>query len=195
MSEIGASLEERARPTLWRTCRAMANTTRLRILRQLMRGPEQSVSELAAALGISDVVATRHLRRLGARGLLRVRRQGSWVFYRVEADPTIREAGPLVGALRETLQGERDVFDEVSRLATAFTHPRRQAIYEALRVGDRSFLELQEETGISERALARHLDKLVDRGFVVAGMDLYRATRPPGRLAQVLAELAPESAR
>ena len=38
-------------PTLWRTCRVIANRTRLQILALLLRQPGQTVSAVAAHLG------------------------------------------------------------------------------------------------------------------------------------------------
>jgi len=183
------------RPTLWRTCRALANETRLKAFRWLLRNPDQTVSRVASKLGLSRSMATRHLRILAARGLLRASRIGPWVCYRVEPDPTIPEARRLVAALRDAFSEDPHAVEGIYRLATAFTNARRQAVYEELRKGDRTFADLVRGTRMSPRALGRHLAKLQSRGFVVAGEGLYRAAAPPGRVARILAELAPGSAR
>ena len=140
-------------------------------------------------------LATQSLRSLAARGLLAAKREGAWVYYRPRADPTIAEAGALLTSLRHALRNDEDAVKNIYRLATAFTHPRRQTIYETLRRGDKGLADLRKETGISMRALRRHLDKLRDRGFVIWGEGRYRATVPPGSFAKALARLAPRTPR
>jgi DNA-binding transcriptional ArsR family regulator len=165
------------------------------MLRELLRKPDQSVSAIASKMRLSRPSATNHLRILAARGLLRARRSGSWVRYRVEPDRTIPEAGRLIRALEEALRTRGQAIEHIYRLATAFTHPRRQAIYEALLAGDCAAAVLEQRTGVQVRALHRHLAKLTARGFVVAAAGVFRATAPPGSVAAVLADLAPRAAR
>jgi DNA-binding transcriptional ArsR family regulator len=164
------------------------------MIRELLRKPGQTVSEMALRMRISTPTATVYLRALAARGLLRAQRDGPRVHYRVSADPTIPEAEALVRALTEELRTSRDV-DRVFRLATAFTHPRRQDIYGTLRAGGCAVSELARHTRIPARSLGRHLAKLADRGFVVEASGVYRAAVPRGRLAAVLADTAPHAAR
>jgi len=189
------SIPSGARPTLWRTCRVLANTTRLRILRALIEEPGQSVSAIARTMRLDLPLATHHLRSLGARGLLEAERKGAWVYYRPSPDPMIPEARSLLDSLSETFENDKGASRSIYRLATAFTHPRRQSIYGALQEGDQSFTELRTQTGIPVRALCRHLRKLRERGFVVLGEGQYRATIPPGSFARVLASLAPTARR
>lgn len=184
-----------ARPTLWRTCRALANTTRLEIIQELIRQPNQPVSTIARKLKLSRSVASRHLRILSARGLLHCQRRGAWVYYTLEPDATIPEAKLIIQALKEVFQTEQNATKIIFQLVTAFTHPQRQAVYEALRKTDSTFTALRQQTAISVWALRRHLNKLARRGFVVSIANTYRAVAPPGRLARLLANLAPEAAR
>ncbi len=64
------------RPTLWRTCRVLANRTRLKIYALLLRQPGQTVSAIAEQLKLPLPAASHYLRALEARGLLAVRRKG-----------------------------------------------------------------------------------------------------------------------
>jgi len=73
------------RPTLWRTCRVLANRTRLRIFRRLAQQPGQTVSDVARRLRLSLPVTSQYLRALEARGLLSARRVGLRVTYRPSA--------------------------------------------------------------------------------------------------------------
>lgn len=61
------------------TFRALADTTRLRIL-MLLRTMELSVGELALVLGQSQPRVSRHIRILIDAGLVVRRKEGSWVF-------------------------------------------------------------------------------------------------------------------
>ncbi len=67
-----------------RTFRAVADPTRLRIL-NLLRGKERCVCELVEALRIPQPKASRHLAYLRRVGLVSVRKQGLWKYYRLAA--------------------------------------------------------------------------------------------------------------
>ncbi len=62
------------------TVKALADETRLRILRILMTGT-YNVNELVAILAMGQSRVSRHLRILSDAGLVRPRRQGTWVYY------------------------------------------------------------------------------------------------------------------
>ncbi|MBM3889971.1 MAG: helix-turn-helix transcriptional regulator, partial [Verrucomicrobia bacterium] len=64
------------RPTLWRTCRVIANPTRLKIFALLAEQPGQTVSGVADRLKLPLSEASESLRALEARGLLTARREG-----------------------------------------------------------------------------------------------------------------------
>jgi DNA-binding transcriptional ArsR family regulator len=158
---------EPLQPTLWRTCRVLANRTRLNLFRFLLERPGATVSEVAQAMGQPLPLTSQYLRALEARGLLIARRTGRWVRYR----PTRRQDGTvsagLAVALRATFQRETAAVEIVLRLATAFTHPRRAQIFQVLRVTPCSVAALQARTHISSWALLRHLKKLEARGFII----------------------------
>ncbi|MCH2585999.1 MAG: metalloregulator ArsR/SmtB family transcription factor, partial [Planctomycetes bacterium] len=62
------------------TVKALAVETRLRILRILMTGT-YNVNELVTILSMGQSRVSRHLRILSDAGLVRRRRQGTWVYY------------------------------------------------------------------------------------------------------------------
>ena len=146
-------------PTLWRTCRVLANPLRLRCLQVVLRQPGPSVS---------GPVASQYLRDLQARGMIAVTRRSRWVCYDGRPDPSVAHAAALLAAMRMVLEGPSFSPRHTQRLLKGFTHPRRLAI---LRVLDRSsplrFAALARATGISEPALARHLRKLETCGLVM----------------------------
>jgi ArsR family transcriptional regulator, arsenate/arsenite/antimonite-responsive transcriptional repressor len=65
-----------------RVFRAVADPTRLRIL-HLLRGSERCVCELVDALRVPQPKASRHLAYLRRVGLVSVRKQGLWAFYKL----------------------------------------------------------------------------------------------------------------
>lgn len=160
--------QQTLQPTLWRTCRVLANPTRLKMLQALFKKPNQTVSQVAKYLGVPATVASVYLRALNARGLLRSVRKGAHVRYGVAANPSIPGCADLVKALRHVFERHQAPVDIIFRQATAFTHPRRIVIMHALQAGPRHYQDIRLMTGISLQALMRHLKKLADRGFLLS---------------------------
>ncbi len=72
------------------TFKALADDTRLRVLKLLDRG-ELCVCEIAAALDMEQPRLSFHLRILKEAGIVQVRRQERWILYRLnEGDLFIR---------------------------------------------------------------------------------------------------------
>ena len=65
---------------------ALADATRLRTLVLLATRGELCVCRLVGALGVSQPKMSRHLAFLRDAGMVRDRRQGQWVHYRVSED-------------------------------------------------------------------------------------------------------------
>lgn len=65
---------------------ALAHDTRLRCLMLLLRHRELCVCELTAAIGEAQPHMSRHLARLRELGLVRDRREGLWIHYRINPD-------------------------------------------------------------------------------------------------------------
>jgi DNA-binding transcriptional ArsR family regulator len=183
-------------PTLWRTCRVLANPVRLRVLHDVVQRQERCVSAVARACHLPPSSATLALRALQARGLLGVRREGLFVIYFATADDGGEHAAAVLAALRRSFQrGDRPA--EIKQAATAFTHPRRITIVQALAQAPTGASDLAVRCGISKPALYRHLDKLMRRGAVVSGPDdRWQLSTPHARLLQdLLALLTPCTGR
>lgn len=67
------------------TMKMLADPTRLRIVWALLHG-EHSVNELADHLGAQATAVSQHLAKLRLAGLVRTRRQGTFVFYAADND-------------------------------------------------------------------------------------------------------------
>jgi DNA-binding transcriptional ArsR family regulator len=156
------------KPTLWRTCRVLANHTRLQLFASLIRRQRQSVTELAEQLKLTVPVASQSLRALESRGLLEVRRIRRRVEYRIPDAADAAELAALIATLRKTVRGGEPAFEQIMKAATGFTHPARIAIVRALNDGEKNFAEIQFVTRLSAPALSRHLGKLIRRGFIRA---------------------------
>lgn len=77
--------------------KSLADETRLRAALLVVSEGELCVCELMHALEESQPKVSRHLAQLRASGLLLDRRQGLWIYYRVNAD-----LPPWVHALLQT---------------------------------------------------------------------------------------------
>jgi ArsR family transcriptional regulator len=73
--------------SLSRFFRALGDDTRLRIVALLAHG-ELCVCHLEQALGLSQPNASRQLGILKAAGVVSSRRDGSWVYYAIAAQPS-----------------------------------------------------------------------------------------------------------
>ncbi len=102
------------------TLRALADTTRLRIMR-LLAHMELAVGELAQVLGQSQPRVSRHVRILCDAGLAERRKEGSWVFLRSAISET--RAPPLGAAAARLLAvAERDDAGFAARCAEDRRH-------------------------------------------------------------------------
>ena len=180
-------------PTLWRTCRMLAGATRIRLLRELQSRPGQSVSELARAAGIGLSDASQELRRIQSRGLLRADRRGVALVYRMEPDPQVGSAAPILKILRPALASGNGGLDErIVALARGLAHPKRLAIVKLLMHSPKSAYALHRELQSNFANIQRHLNTLVAGGYVRREGHLCHFTLPGQPLAKVLLKFLPD---
>lgn len=153
-------------PTVWRTCRVLANLNRLRCLKVVLEQSSVTVGETAERLGLSVCYTSQSLRALQARGLLAAQRESRWGRYVPAPDPLVAGTRPLLAALRRVLLRERQAETSVFHTLTAFTHVRRLEILRLLQARGSLYAEdIYAVTRISSPALSRHLRKLALRGI------------------------------
>ena len=99
-----------------RTFKALADETRLRILVLLLDG-ELCVCELIAALKLPQSTVSRHLAYLKNTGWLEDRRQGVWMYYRLNCE-TDRLRATLTGILDQYLTDNPQIRQAFDRLET-----------------------------------------------------------------------------
>lgn len=75
-------------------CKVFADPTRLVIIHEL-RGGEKAAGSLVETLGVPQSVVSRHLALLRNRGVVKSRREGTNIYYRL-TDPKIGEACDIV---------------------------------------------------------------------------------------------------
>jgi len=78
--------------TLSDTFKALSDETRLRIMTLLLENDELCVCDFVGALGETQSKVSRHLRYLYHAGLVKDRRQGLWMHYRLSPDLTAEQA-------------------------------------------------------------------------------------------------------
>jgi ArsR family transcriptional regulator len=72
---------------------ALADPTRLAILRELAAGPETCACDFTATCDVGQPTVSHHLRVLREAGLVSSERRGNWIFYRIAPDAADRLAG------------------------------------------------------------------------------------------------------
>jgi len=77
--------------------KALADTTRLRILNLLLAG-EVCVCDIHDTLGIPQPKASRHLAYLRASGIVDARKDGQWVHYKLS-----NSADPITSVIRDAV--------------------------------------------------------------------------------------------
>lgn len=178
-------------PTIWRTCRVLANARRLACLRAVLLSPGATVGEVAAAAKVPQDQASLCLRALQARGLLHSKRQSRWVRYDPTPDPLVPVAAPILAGISQAVLKERLPEEALIRCLTAFTHPRRLTLLRHLKEkAPMTFSNLARAGRMSETALFRHLKKLADRGLVREADEKWTLHPKPCPLAKVLLSVA-----
>lgn len=88
--------------------KSVADDTRLRCLLLLHEKKELRVGDITRALGQSQPKVSRHLAHLRSSGLLKDRRQGQWVYYRLSPELP----GWVTAVLEQTAEANSDFVDE-----------------------------------------------------------------------------------
>ncbi len=99
-ADLARQVEPRIpQPDLLRTLRALADDTRLRVLKLIAEHP-RTTQELEPLVGLSRAGLSKSLRRLAEAGLVSTKRDGYYVVYSLDPD-RIRALGPAVAEYLE----------------------------------------------------------------------------------------------
>ncbi len=177
-------------PTLWRTCKMLAGSTRIRLLRQLHEHPGDGVSALGRRVGIKEAAASQELRRIQSRGLLQSERQGVLLIYRMGADPQVSTAAPILKAIQTALRERPSDQDaDMATISFGLANERRIRIVRSLLEEPRPLPALQYELHIPAHPFQAHMQSLFNSGFVIRSEGMARAAVPDHPLAKALAKL------
>lgn len=102
---------------------ALADPTRLRLL-HLMDGAEVCVCYFVEILGQSQPKISRHLAYLRNAGVVRARREGKWMHYRIER-PADAGAAAILEAVLKSLKADARMQADLVRLKQACCVPQR----------------------------------------------------------------------
>ncbi len=183
-------MSETLQPTLWRTCRALASHQRLRLLEVLYKNGEMTVTQVARKAGRTLSAVSENLRALNARGLLKVRRRGRYVYYRIGADASVPGAAELLRAVMTVLHSRRDGRSFCFKALTGLTHYRRHTLLYVLHQRAHAFTDLSRDAKIPGPALKRHLRKLRDRDLIEFKNGAYRLAKSRDPLRNALLKLS-----
>lgn len=117
---------------LQRLLKVVSDERRFAIL-QLLRSGEHCVCELVDHLGLSQPLASHHLRVLERAGLIRCRNDGRWAYYAIDRDALVRLQLALAASFDPAAVRDRDVACDVAcdergaPSPTATTAPRGRA--------------------------------------------------------------------
>ena len=160
---------EKLRPTLWRTCRALLNGMRLRMLKLALEGEGAlCVRDYAKMLSIPDSIASIYLRQMNARGLLGVTRDRIKVFYNGNQDASLPDSILVQKALRDYFaKGAKKGWEsEIMTILRAFSHFNRLAILVRLSEGPATMSELFDSMGVCVKSVYHHLGFLHAAGLL-----------------------------
>jgi ArsR family transcriptional regulator len=102
---------------------ALADRTRLRLL-NLMNGREVCVCYFVEILKQSQPKVSRHLAYLRRAGIVRARREGKWMHYRIERAADAGAAA-ILGAALASLSSDREMQADLAQLDRACCRPDR----------------------------------------------------------------------
>jgi len=102
--------------------KALADQNRLRILCALSGRRELCVCQVQELLGLAASTTSKHLGILAAAGLVEVRRDGRWSYYRVEHEEIPEGAGEVVAWVCRRARSSKVIAGDRKKLALILTH-------------------------------------------------------------------------
>jgi ArsR family transcriptional regulator len=105
---------------------ALADRTRLRLI-NLMDGREVCVCYFVEILQQSQPKISRHLAYLRKAQVVRARREGKWMHYRIER-PSDPGAVAILDATLASLKNDPEMKADLARLGSAFCNPQQFVI-------------------------------------------------------------------
>jgi ArsR family transcriptional regulator len=99
-------------------CSALADTNRILMLYALSESP-LNVTDLANQVGISQPAASRHLKVLRERGIVRAQRQGANVSYTLEDERLIQALDLLRQVMRDRISYHASLIENTNEIPSS----------------------------------------------------------------------------
>ena len=103
---------------LVKVLKVLSDESRLRVL-NLLQARECCVCEVMQVMGVSQSKASRILSALYDAGLLKLRREGRWALYSIDADPVKDYFNDILAGIRRSLDDNPVAIKDLERLKTA----------------------------------------------------------------------------
>lgn len=103
--------------SLIRALKAIADETRIRIMKVLLKEESLCVCEIMQALDITQTRASKNLRILRDAGFVIDRREGSWVHYSIDKDATSKYCKAISSLLKGWLNDSKIIVEDTRRLS------------------------------------------------------------------------------
>ncbi len=153
-------------PTLWKTCRVVANPVRLRILRILMKEKSLTVMGMVRQTAMRKGTISLYLKELQARGLIHARRKSVNVFYEFKSDPIVPQAGRVMEIVMGMFQEGRSDEEVIALFSALRTSNAVKMMKYLLKTG--GWVDCEEigrQLRISARTVLKHRRTLCRNGF------------------------------
>ena len=95
--------------------KALSDSNRVKIIKMLQQ-MAMFVSEIQAALGVSQSVVSKHLKVLEGAGLVSFHKEGTWVRYRVANGTSSPYAASILGNLKHWLENAPEITELEAKL-------------------------------------------------------------------------------
>jgi DNA-binding transcriptional ArsR family regulator len=95
--------------------RALSDANRVRVLVFLARG-EMCLCEIIEMLGLAPSTVSKHMAVLRQAGLVQVRKEGRWVYYRLPGRRAPRQVLQALRWVRDSLRGDPQAMKDARRL-------------------------------------------------------------------------------
>lgn len=95
--------------------KALRDANRVKTVKMLQHG-ELCVCEIQEALGVSQSTVSKHVRILEEAGLLKSRKEGLWVYYRLDDGSSSPYVATILGNLKHWLDETPEIREITERL-------------------------------------------------------------------------------
>ena len=112
-------------------CKTFANPRRLAIL-DLLKTRELSAGDITRLLGKSKANISRHLAVMRLRGIVKTRRDGTNIYYRMENEKLAQACSMMQEALLHMMEGDRERMSEAYPGKYAFADAPVPAVSETV---------------------------------------------------------------